>query len=144
MNSREMRRFKSYKYGIGNPGAQRVCCVRVRIILPRGSLFFRILEKEMQEKHDKAHAEEMAELEKKHPGALERRKACEEKRAAVKKHELQLMQHRHDESFHGMQVPGKLKADSFWKNNRAQILADTHEDQQMEKLRSKLKAEGKM
>ena len=101
------------------------------------------VEQELSDRHDKEHAQEMAELERKHPGATERRKACEDRRAAVKKHEVELVKHRHDESFHGMQVP-KLRADSFWKNNRARILEETHQDEKMKKLKAKLQAEGKL
>ena len=102
-----------------------------------------IIEKALLDKHEKEHAEEMDKLEREHPGATDRRKACQDKRAAVKKHELKLMHDRHDESFHGMNM-AKLKADRYWLNNRAQILADTHEDDKMKKLKAKLQAEGKM
>jgi len=95
-----------------------------------------------EKKHDEETKKELAELEKKYPGITERRKACEARRAEVKKHEMQLLKHRHDESWHGLQIPGKLKASEYGDRWRAAMLQETHQDAKMEALKQRLQAEG--
>lgn len=88
----------------------------------------------MNERHALEHEKEMAELEKLHPGAIERRKACEAKRAAIKEKEVKLVLDRHAESFPSM--GGKTR--SYAEQKRQRALDETAEDGKMRKLKEKL------
>ncbi|KAL8277379.1 hypothetical protein RQP46_010219 [Phenoliferia psychrophenolica] len=61
----------------------------------------------IEEKHATLAAKELRDLERDHPGALERRKECEARRAADKVHEMKLMHDRHLMTEPGMKT-GKI------------------------------------
>lgn len=92
------------------------------------------LEKELNGRHAAEHEKEMAELEKLHPGAIERRKACEARRAAIKEKEVKLVLDRHAESFPSM--GGKTR--SWAEQKRQKALDETLQDGKMKKLQEKL------
>ncbi|KAL8283987.1 hypothetical protein RQP46_005100 [Phenoliferia psychrophenolica] len=63
----------------------------------------------IEEKHAVLAAKELRDLERDHPGALERRKECEKRRQLDKEHEMKLMHDRHLSTEPGMatgKIPG--------------------------------------
>ncbi|KDE06122.1 hypothetical protein MVLG_03539 [Microbotryum lychnidis-dioicae p1A1 Lamole] len=81
---------------------------------------------------------ELARIEEAHPGALERRKECEERRAKIKAHEVMLMQHRHAEGCPHM--GGKMQ--SWPETKRAQAAEDIKTDSKMDALQKKREEQG--
>ncbi|SCZ90149.1 BZ3500_MvSof-1268-A1-R1_Chr9g10729 [Microbotryum saponariae] len=92
----------------------------------------------LERAHKAALDKELARIEEAHPGALERRKECEERRAKIKAHEVMLMQHRHAEGCPHM--GGKMQ--SWAERKRAQAAEDIKTDSKMEALQKKLEEQG--
>ncbi|SCV70013.1 BQ2448_1407 [Microbotryum intermedium] len=92
----------------------------------------------LERAHKAALDQELARIEEEHPGALERRKECEERRAKIKSHEVLLMQHRHAEGCPHM--GGKMQ--SWAEKKCAQAAEDIKTDSKMEGLQQKLEEQG--
>ncbi|SGY99713.1 BQ5605_C034g11299 [Microbotryum silenes-dioicae] len=88
--------------------------------------------------HKAALDKELARIEEAHPGALERRKECEERRAKIKAHEVMLMQHRHAEGCPHM--GGKMQ--SWPETKRAQAAEDIKTDSKMDAPQKKREEQG--